>query len=271
MKTRKRLLAVLCGILVFLNLSINFFAVFSLVWIGYETQEIAEEFEKITELIADENAVSQLALSRLGQSTAMGSNAIRLRQELQERNFSGSRGKVEAAAKEYLNSLIALSGNVAQKLSSQPVMYSLSYDYVYLNPHGAKKNLQSARRIVEEINTEMENAGQMDTYMGYIKGKNAGLGYVYVYQALIMTLALQMQDGDILTFYESSEEDSLDILLLIFDKQEQLVDFLLQNQKKWSVSSTGRLVITDSNVQREYQRMAKERNELLEQLQQAED
>lgn len=150
-------------------------------------------------------------------------------------------------------------------------MYSLSYDYVYLNPQGAKKNLQSARRIVEEINTEMENAGQMDTYMGYIKGKNAGLGYVYVYQALIMTLALQMQDGDILTFYESSKEDSLDILLLIFDKQEQLVDFLLQNQKKWSVSSTGRLVITDSNVQREYQRMAKERNELLEQLQQAED
>ena len=55
-------------------------------------------------------------------------------------------------------------------------------------------------------------------------------------------------------------------MLLLFDKQEEIADFLLQNQKKWSVSSTGRLVITDSNVQREYQRIAKERNELLQRL-----
>ena len=100
MKTRKKLLAVLCGIVVFLNLSINFFAVFSLGWIGSETQEIAGEFEKIAELMQDKNAVSQLALSRLGQSTAMSSSAVRLRQEVtageNAQRFprkSGGRGK----------------------------------------------------------------------------------------------------------------------------------------------------------------------------------
>ena len=178
MKTRKKLLAVLCGIVVFLNLSINFFAVFSLGWIGSETQEIAGEFEKIAELMQDKNAVSQLALSRLGQSTAMSSSAVRLRQELQERTLSGSRGKVEAAAKEYLDSLITLAGNMAEKLSSRSIVLSLSYDYVYLNPQNAKKNLQSARRIVGELQAESERAGQRNTYMGYLKGKNAGLGYV---------------------------------------------------------------------------------------------
>ena len=264
MRTRKKLLAVLCGIVVFLNLSINFFAVFSLVWIGSETQEIAGEFEKIAELMQDENAVSQLALSRLGQSTAMSSSAVRLRQELQERTLSGSRGKVEAAAKEYLDGLITLAGNMAEKLSSRSIVLSLSYDYVYLNPQNAKKNLQSARRIVGELQAESERAGQRNTYMGYLKGKNAGLGYVYVYQALIMTLALQMNDGGMVVL--EGQEDSFAVMLLLFDKQEEIVDFLLQNQKKWSVSSTGRLVITDSNVQREYQRIAKERNELLQRL-----
>ena len=101
-------------------------------------------------------------------------------------------------------------------------------------------------------------------FMGYLKGKNAGLGYVYVYQALIMTLALQMNDGGMVVL--EGQEDSFAVMLLLFDKQEEIADFLLQNQKKWSVSSTGRLVITDSNVQREYQRIAKERNELLQRL-----
>lgn len=266
---RKKLLAVLCGILVFLNLSINFFAVFSFAWIGRETQEIAGQFEKIIELMQDENAVSQLALSRLGQSTAMNSSAIRLRQELQERNLSGSRGKVEAAAKEYLDSLIALAGNTAKKLGSRSIALSLSYDYVYLNPQDAKKNLQSARRTVGDIKAEIESAGQRDIYMGYIKGSNAGLGYVYVYQALIMTLALQMNDGHMLAFYEEGQEDSFDVLLLIFDKQEEIADFLLQNQRKWSVSSTGRFVTADSNVQRQYEKMARERSELLERLQES--
>ena len=177
MKTRKKLLAVLCGIVVFLNLSINFFAVFSLGWIGSETQEIAGEFEKIAELMQDKNAVSQLALSRLGQSTAMSSSAVRLRQELQERTLSGSRGKVEAAAKEYLDSLITLAGNMAEKLSSRSIVLSLSYDYVYLNPQNAKKNLQSARRIVGELQAESERAGQRNTYMGYLKGKSSTMLY----------------------------------------------------------------------------------------------
>ena len=79
-----------------------------------------------------------------------------------------------------------------------------------------------------------------------------------------MTLALQMNDGGMVVL--EGQEDSFAVMLLLFDKQEEIADFLLQNQKKWSVSSTGRLVITDSNVQREYQRIAKERNELLQRL-----
>ena len=269
MKAKKTFLTVLCCIAVFIYLLVEFVAVFSVIWVNSEAEKIAQQFDEVLELLEDDEAVSQLASSMTvsgKNSAALSVKARRLKKELSEENFSGSRGKVEAAAKEYLKGLISLIGNASKKLSNQSVVLSLSYDYVYLNPSDAKKKLSSARLLVKEVRDDFDNVSEFEFFMSYLKGKNAGIAYVFVYEALLWKLFSAMADGNLIVYNKNNEEDFFDIMLRVFDKQEEIIDFLQQNQKEWNVSSTGRLVILNNKLNQQYSDIVQERNALLAQL-----
>lgn len=213
-------------------------AIIAVIFLGIVAYYVVSDLRQEEKLKSELNELSQL-------SNAENIDIDKINEKLNTIVTKDDYAIVEKAFKDYLSDSFENSLEIASILNDEKITQSLTPEnYKNDGPDftNTKEYLTQTIEQLEYCKNKYNEFLTDEKAMSYINDKNLDDYYVNLYKEEIV--------GD-LSNTDKTVENSIDEVITILDKSENIIDFLIENKNHWEIENDN-IIFDDTNLSREY-------------------
>ncbi len=172
---------------------------------------------------------------------------------------TGSYYEVETAVKAYMSDFVTTVKQLDDLLDEDNIANVLSSSNMKKdgpNFTETKKYLKESKETLDKVSSELSNFFTEEKAMSYIKDKQLDDYSIELYKKYSI-------ESDSSSIEQDKKEitDTLNQLKTLFDKQQEIIDFLVKNKRSWKVEDDN-LVFYSQSLSNQYNKLIEELNKI---------